>query len=124
MWKHLAVVVLSMAMIAGCAAVATQEASVRIDSSSPQAAEASYETMMKGRSEADRQKLALAVLMINMQGAKSAYDVVNNPDLQSPSIARIREKVAGMTAEQIIELAAKNPSVHMEATGKQGLTSP
>ena len=117
MWKHLAVVIFSVAMIAGCATV-PKAAAVRIDSSSPQAAEASYKTMMEGRSEANQKKLALAVLVLNMQGVKSAFEVVNNPELQSPSIVRIRKEVAGMTAEQIIELAAKNPSVHIQATGK------
>jgi hypothetical protein len=118
MWKHLAVVVFSVAMILGCTTVAAEQATVRIDSSSSQAAEASYKAMMEGRSQADQQKLGLAVLMLNMQGVKSASEVVNNPELQSPSIVRIRTKVAGMTAEQIIALAAKNPSVRIEATGK------
>lgn len=118
MWKPLAVVIFSVAMILGCTTVAAQHAADRIDSSSSQAAEASYKIMMEGRSQADQKKLALAVLVLNMQGVKSAFDVVNNPELESPSIVRIREKVAGMTAGQIIALAAKNPSVRIEATGK------
>ena len=118
MWKHLAVAFLAVAMTVGCAAAAAQQSAVRIDSSSSQAAEASYKAMMNGRSQAEQQKLAIAVFMLNMQGVKSASEVVNNPELQSPSIARIREKVAGMTAEQIIELAAQNPSVRLEVTDK------
>ena len=118
MFKYLAVVVLSVVLTVGCATATAPQAAVRIDSSSAQAAEASYKAMMEGRSQADQQKLALAVFMINMQGVKSASEAVNNPELQSPSIARIRTKVAGMTAEQIIAFAAKNPSVRIEASGK------
>ena len=118
MWKHQAVLVFSLAIIIGCTDVAAQHATVHIDASSSEASEASYKAMMEGRSQADQQKLQLAVLVLNMQGVKSAIEVVNNPELQSPSIARIRTKVAGMTAEQIIALAAKNPSVRIEATGR------
>lgn len=118
MWKYLAVAVFSVVLILGCATVVAQQATVRIDASSSLAAEASYKAMMMGRSQADQQKLGLAVLVLNMQGVKSASEVVNNPALQSPSIVRIRTKVAGMTAEQIIALAAKNPSVRIESTGK------
>ncbi len=118
MWKHLAVVVFYPATMVGCASVAPQPAAVRIDSSSSQSAEASYKAMMAGRSQADQQKLAIAVLVLNMQGVKSASEVVNNPELQAPSIVRIRGKVAGLTAEQIIELAAKNPSVRVDVTRK------
>lgn len=118
MLKYVALVALSVATLTGCASVHSPEAEIRIDSSSPQAAEASYKSMMNARSEADQRKLAVAILMLNMQGVTSARDVVNHPELQAPSIARIRQKVAGMTAEQIMELAAQNPSVRVEASDK------
>lgn len=107
-----------VAVLVGCATAQPSNTPSRIDASSPEAAEASYKTMMKGRSGADQQKLALAVLMLNMEGVKSAHEVVQRPELQEPSISRIRDKVAGMTAEQIIERAAKNPSVRIEAAGQ------
>ncbi|TAM15234.1 MAG: hypothetical protein EPN68_17670 [Rhodanobacter sp.] len=114
MWKYPAVVALSVALLAGCASVPPAQTAIRIDSSSPQAANASYKAMMGELSQAEQQKLAIAVLVLNMQGVKSAREVVNNPALQSPSIARIRTKVAGLTAPQIIALAAKNPSVRIK----------
>lgn len=117
MLKIFTAAVLSAALAAGCATTQPAQA-VRLDASSPQAAEASFKAMMKGRSEAERRKLVLAVLMLNMEGVKSAHEVVNNPELQSPSIVRIRDKVAGMTAEQIIERAAQNPSVRIEVPGQ------
>ncbi len=116
MLQHLAVVLFSIAMVVGGGTLAAEQSAVRIDASSSQATEASYKAMMKARSPADQQKLAIAVLVINMQGVKSASEVVNNPALQAPSINRIRDKVAGMTAEQIIQLAAKNPSVRVVYT--------
>ena len=117
MWKQLAVLVFCVASVDGCATAARHESEARIDSSSSQSAKDSYRAMMSGRSQADQQKLAIAVLVLNMQGVKSATEVVNNPELQAPSIDRIRAKVAGMTAEEIIALAAKNPSVRVDVTG-------
>lgn len=114
----IAVLFFSFVMSFGCAAFAESQAPVRIDSSSPQAAKASYREMMENRSQDNQVKLALAVLTLNMKGVKSASEVVNNPELQSPSIVRIRTEVAGMTAEQIIALAARVPSVHIEPAGK------
>ncbi|WP_181302825.1 DUF6694 family lipoprotein [Rhodanobacter sp. PCA2] len=118
MRKYLAAATLAATLIAGCVTTSARDVPVRIDSSSPQAAEASYKAMMQDRSEADQQKLALAVLMLNMQGVKSAHEVVNKPELQSPTITRIRQKVAGMTADEIIALAAQNPSVRVAPAGR------
>ena len=114
MLKKIAVVMLSSALLLGCATTSVKRTAVRIDASSIESAETSYKAMMRDRSEPDQQKLALAVLMLNMEGVKSVYVVVGNPELQSPSIGRIRAKVAGMTAEEIMELAARNPSGRIE----------
>jgi hypothetical protein len=118
MLKHIALLLLTFALSTACTAMPTQSDAVRIDSSSQEAAEASYKTMMKGRSEWENQKLALAVLMLNMAGVKSAYEVVGNPELQSPSIGRIKDKVAGMTADEIITLAARTSDVRIETPGQ------
>lgn len=48
-----------------------------------------------------------------MEGVSSAYEVVNDPELQQPSIERIREKVAGMTADEIIRLSKRVTSVRV-----------
>ncbi len=108
---------LAAALVIGCANQHPAEA-VRIDASSPQAAEASYEAMMDALSPEEQQKLAIAVVMLNMEGVKSVYEVVGNPDLQKPSMAHIRDKVAGMTAEEIIERAKENPSVRIKVKGR------
>lgn len=114
---RLAVVALVSSVLAvGCASSPTQADLVRIDATSRESAEASYRAMMKGRSVGDRQKLALAVLMLNIEGVKSAYEVVRDPELQAPSVGRIKDKVAGLTADQIIELAGRNPAARIEVS--------
>ena len=115
MLKHVSALVITCAFISGCASVSTPSGQVRIDSSSQDAAQASYQAMMKGRSISEQQRLAIAVLMLNMEGVKSAYDMVGNPDLQSPSIGRIKDKVAGLTADEIVALAARTSNVRIEA---------
>ncbi len=117
MLKSMAVLVVSAALLAGCATT-RGPGEVRLDASSAEAAEASYRAMMKGLSPAEEQQLAIAVLRLNMEGVKSAYDVVGNPELQTLSIARVRDKVAGMTADQIIERANKGTDVRIEPAGR------
>lgn len=58
------------------------------------------------------------MLKINMAGVQSAYDVVQSKDLQSPSIARIKDRVAGMTAEEIIALANRTSDVKVEVESR------
>ena len=66
----------------------------------------------------DWQKLSMAMLAINIKGVQSAHEVVNNPELQSPSIGRIKDEVADMTAQEIIDYAAKVSMVRMEIQRK------
>lgn len=118
MLKLIAVALISAVLTVGCASSSSRGDVVRIDATSKETADASFKSMMDGRSTSDQQKLAMAVLMLNMEGVKSAYDIVRNPELQEPSISRIKDKVAGLTADQIIELASRNPSVRIEAVGQ------
>ena len=114
MFKSLSTAVLSLLLICGCTTNPSSAAAIRIDSSSTNAAQASYNAMMSERTEAERRRLALAVLIIGLEGTTSARDAMDAPD---PSILSIRDKVAGMTAEEIILRAAQDPSVHVEPTG-------
>lgn len=79
---------------------------VRIDGSSDRAAERSFQKMMGKRDRDAQMQLAMAMLQINMAGASSASEMLANPELRKPSIMRIREQVDGMTAEEIVALAA------------------
>jgi hypothetical protein len=54
-----------------------------------------------------QQELMLAMIKLNMDGVQSAIDVAFDPGLQNPSVARIRDRVDGLTAEEFIELAGQ-----------------
>lgn len=86
---------------------------IRIDASTEASAKASFEAMTTALSPRKQQALQIAVLVLNMEGVSSAYEVVNDPELQQPSIERIREKVAGMTADEIIRLSKRVTSVRV-----------
>lgn len=104
--------------LVGCTTSRGASAVPRIDASSAGAAEASYMLMGKRLPQSKQIELALAILTINMIGVNSATEVMNDPDLQAPSIARIKDRVAGMSAAEIIDYAAKNSTVRIEA-GRQ-----
>jgi len=79
---------------------------VRIDGSSDRAAQRSFEKMMLERDRDGQMQLAMAMLQINMAGVSSASEMLANPELRNPSVMRIRAQVDGMTAGEIIALAA------------------
>ncbi|MDR7133908.1 hypothetical protein J2X06_001092 [Lysobacter niastensis] len=102
-------------LLGGCAASGGSHSVARIDASSEAAAEASYKAMMRQLSEPKKRQLGLAVVMLNMVGVNSVYEVINNPELKAPSVGRIKDRVAGMSADEIIALAAKTSTVRIEA---------
>ena len=110
MLKMVSAAIYVVALISGCATQRPSGVELRIDSSSASAAEASYEAMMDARDGVEQRELALAVLVIGSEDTKNAYDAINSPD---PSIVTIRDKVAGMTAQEIIIRAAQVTSVRL-----------
>ncbi|MGY0561815.1 hypothetical protein ACW7G2_14015 [Luteimonas sp. A277] len=117
MLKHFAVALLASLLAIGCTTTAERNA-VRIDASSIESAETSYKAMMRSQSDSGKQKLAIAMVVLNMEGVESAYEVVANPELQSPSIGGIKDRVAGMTAAEIIALADRTSDVRVEVFGQ------
>lgn len=113
MFKHLAAALFLASSALGTAAAAQPQA-VRVDATSKQTAEASYKVMMDGRSEDERRKLSLAILVLNLEDVGSAREAMQNPELNAPSIGRIKDKVAGLTADEIIALAARSTAIHVE----------
>lgn len=93
---------------------------VHIDASSDAAAKSSFDQMLAEAAPDQRQKLIVAMLELNLVGVNSAYDVVSNPALRNPSVVRVKDKIAGLTASEIIELANHTSSVKAEvhAAGK------
>lgn len=88
---------------------------LRIDGTTDETAQASYTKMARGLSPERKMALALAVLKLNMEGINSAHEMLNTPGANSPSITRIRERVNGMTAQEIIALGETVEGIQIEA---------
>lgn len=84
-----------------------------IDASSAQSAQASYERMFDALPTGQRVELQKAIILINMDGVGSAAEMLQDPELRNPGIKKIRARVAGMTAQQIIAEARKVKSVRI-----------
>jgi len=101
---------LVVVVAAGCASMKSGGEDVRIDATSVETAVASYQAMMTGRSQAQQQQLALAVLMLNLEGVKSASDAGDD----AGSVGPIKDKVAGLSADEIIALSARVKTLRIE----------
>ncbi|MEP6907839.1 MAG: hypothetical protein ABI858_07670 [Pseudoxanthomonas sp.] len=118
MFKHL-FITLAMVVICSCATSSpSAPLSVRLDATSDASAKQSFERMLDQASGKKKQELAIAMFKLNMVGVKSAYEVVASPELQSLSITRIKDRVAGITADEIIDLANRMSEVKIEVQGK------
>ena len=114
MLKNTLTAVCLAAVLAGCATSGTSRSVARIDASTTATAESSYRAMLDQLPEPKQMQLSLAVLAINMIGVNSAREIVNNPELQSPSVGRIKDRIGGMSADEIIAFAAENSTVRFE----------
>lgn len=110
MKKAVLALMLGMILSAGVAA----KEPVRIDASSSESAEASWIDMLNSVSRRKQRTLIEAMLKINFAGIQSAREVAENPELQRPSISRIKDQVAGMTASEIIEYGESVATVTVE----------
>lgn len=114
MFKHF---LLAVALVSICSCTTTSPAtsqSLRLDATSDATAQESFQRMLRQAGAEKQRELAMAMLKLNMTGVESAYEVVANPELQSPSIARVKDRIAGMTADEIIELADRASDVRIE----------
>ena len=91
---------------------------LRLDASSDTAAEESFKRMADRLGAKQQQKLQIAILQINMIGVNSAYETMANPELRKVSVARIKDKIAGMTADEIIDFANRNSTVKIEVQAR------
>ena len=92
-------------LFSGAFAAAGSDKPLRIDGSTDQTAQKSYNMMLSNTSKEQQQELVIAMIKLNMKGVKSAHEVAGNQDLQSPSIKNIKTLVHDMTVEEIINLA-------------------
>lgn len=109
MSKHLAVALVA----AGIACSALAQDSVTIDAQSEESAQRTYEQMFQRLPEGKRMELQMAILQLNMDGVGSASEMLADPELRNPGIKRIRARVAGMSADQIIAESKKVTSVRL-----------
>lgn len=107
---------LNLLLAATLLSVASAQAKepIRIDASSDAAARSSYDQMVESLPARKRQQLQIAILILNMDGVSSAHEVVNDPELQHPSIERIKGRVSGMTADEVIRLSKGVKTVRAE----------
>jgi hypothetical protein len=92
---------------------------IRIDGSSEDAANRTFQRMMELVKPDQQQALAIALIQINLGGAESVYEVLRNPDMQHPSAGRVRDKIAGMTAPEIIAFANKTATTTVVIEGQE-----
>lgn len=97
--------------LAACSTPGANRPETRIDATSNDTADATFNAMIREASASEREALMVAMLKINFAGVQSAFEVARNPDLRKPSIARIKDRVAGMTADEIIEYSEKVSTV-------------
>lgn len=103
MHKHrTAAILLALAMSAS--SLQARDA-IRLDATSEATAQASFKQMIESADRSEQEALATAMLKINLAGVQSAYEVVQRPELQTLSIGRVKDQVAGMTAEEIVAYA-------------------
>lgn len=78
---------------------------IHIDASSDAAANRSLQRMLSSMDTTQKTQLADAIVQLNKTDAGSAGADSANSASQKASAARIKDKIAGMTASEIIELA-------------------
>lgn len=99
------ILIAALALACAFASGTRADEAIRIDATSDATAQQSFEQMLLQADDSRQQELQMAMLTLNLDG-HSAWDVVETAELQSLSIAGIKNRVAGMTAEEIIALAA------------------
>jgi hypothetical protein len=108
-----------LAVVVTCFAPAWARDQVRIDGSSAAAADQSFQRMIKTLKPDDQQALVIALIQINLAGAQSAQDMLHNPNMQNPSAGQVRDKIAGMTAPEIIAFANRTATTKAFVEGQE-----
>lgn len=110
-------VVLSIALVVISSCATTSHSSshaVRLDATTDASAQASFTKTFHQLSPNQQQALSIAVLKLNMVGVKGVAEVLGSARLQKPSIVFVKDRVAGMTADEIIDLGNRTSDVKVE----------
>jgi hypothetical protein len=86
---------------------------IRIDATSEDTVNASFQAMLSHLDRRHQTELLGAIVQLNFVGVTSVYQALDKPDLQRPSVVRIKDKIAGLTADEIIELAKKTATTRV-----------
>jgi hypothetical protein len=111
--RLLVVVFVAWGSIASC------RDAIRIDGSSDAAADRSFQRMMESLKPDEQEMLSVALVQINLGDAQSVYDMLRDPNKQHPSAAHVRDKIAGMTASEIIDFARKTSTTKVIVKGQE-----
>lgn len=85
---------------------------VRIDAHDARSASQSFGAMIGALPANEQRDLIEAVALLNLRGVKSAQELDARADLRNGfGIARIKDEVAGMSAEEIVALAREVPDI-------------
>jgi hypothetical protein len=102
-----------------CSSFAWSGQVIRVDGSSDAAANESFQRMVSSLKPDEQQALLIALIQINMGGAESAQDMLREPKMQHPSAAQVKDKIAGMTATEIIAYANKTSKTKAFVEGQE-----
>ena len=95
------------AMIAFISLSAGAGQGIHIDASSDAAANRSLQRMLSSMDTKEKTQLADAIVQLNKDVGSTGAGAANPAD-QKPSAARIKDKIGGMTASEIIDLAHRS----------------
>jgi hypothetical protein len=90
---------------------------VRIDGSSDKAVEGSYARMLGSLKGNQQIELGTAIIQLNLVGISSAREMLADPALRNPGPVRIKDRIAGLTAAEIIALAKKTATTRIVTPG-------
>ncbi len=106
-----------VALFLATGAHARQE--VRIDATSDKSVEQSYKRMNESLHQEAQIELATAILKLNMVGINSSKEMLADPALHSLGPVRIKDRIAGLTAAEIVKLADKTSTVRIITPGQE-----
>ena len=83
---------------------------VRIDGTTKETAETTFREMVN-QAPADKcYELQVAALLIVFDGVGSAQEALSRPELRNPTIALVKDRVHGMTADELVALSKTSTS--------------
>ena len=99
--------------------VAHARKEVRIDGSSEKRVEQSYARMRKSLNKDQQIMLMTAIIQLNLVGISSATEMLADPELRNPGPVRIKNRIAGLTSDEIIALANKTATTKVITAGQE-----